>query len=151
MRHPLTVSVIAFSLFSLAGPLLRLVFPPALAPGRFSSVVNDVILYIWPAAVLGVGQGPSWQTTAALTVFNLLFFAVMGFLVGILAWRAWVSVVLYIMVCTALICIEVWAFNSEFGFLSWCALFVVFLLYAIPFAIVRREIKPNAPERAVAN
>ena len=137
MKQRILVSLIAFSLFSLLGPLARLVFPPTTNADHFSLVVDDVVLYIWPAAVLGVGAGISRQTTIELVVANVLFFVIVGFLIGLFAWRNWVTVALYVLTCATVIFFEAWGFKSSLGFYTWCSLAIVFLLYAIPFWAVR--------------
>jgi len=150
MKRRILVSLIAFSVFSLIGPLIRLIFPPVPLAGRFDSIVNDVVLYIWPTTVLGIGQGIGWQTHVALVAYNLLFFAVVGLLIGLVVSRAWVAVMLYFVTCVLLILIEGWAFRSSFGFLSWCALVIAFLLYAIPFGTVRHVLKSGAGGAEIA-
>jgi hypothetical protein len=141
MKRRILVSLIAFFLFSLLGPLARLVFPPTINADHFSLVVDDVVLYIWPTAVLGVGPGISRQTTIELVVANVLFFVIVGFLIGLFAWRDWVAVGLYVLTCATIIFVEAWGFKSGLGFYSWCSLAIVFLLYAIPFWAVRRVAK----------
>ena len=141
MKRRVLVSLIAFSLFSLVGPLVRLIFPPTINTSHFSLVVDDVVLYIWPMALLGVGEGISRQIIIYLVVGNLLFFVIFGFLIGLFAWRDWVPVVLYVLTCATIIFVEAWGFKSSLGFFTWCSLALVFLLYAIPFWAVRRMAK----------
>lgn len=151
MKRRSLVSIIAFSLFSLVGPLMRLIFPPVLIAGRFNSIVNDVVLYIWPTIVLGAGQGITWQTQAALVASNLFFFAVLGVLIGLLVFRAWVAVLLYVATCATIILVEALEFRSSFGFDSWCVFLITFLLYAVPFEAVRRAIKSSLTEPGPMN
>ena len=141
MKRRVLVSLIAFLLFSLVGPLVRLIFPPTINTGHFHLIVDDVVLYIWPTGVLGTGPDISRQTTIELVWANVLFFAMVGLLVGLCAWRAWVAVVLYVLMCAAIIFVEAWGFKSGLGFFTWCSLIIVFLLYAIPFAVVRRALR----------
>lgn len=126
----------AFSLFALVGPLVRTIFPPVLIANYFDSIVNDVVLYIWPTTVLGVGQGIGIQTHVALVVSNVLFFAVVGGLIGLLAIRAWIALMLYVVTCCTIILVEAVGFRSSLGLDSWCALLITFLLYAVPFGAV---------------
>ena len=141
MKRRILVSLIAFSLFSLIGPLARLIFPPTINTGHFGLVVDDVVLYISPTAVLGVGPGISRQTTIQLVEANVLFFVIFGFLIGLFAWRDWVAVALYVLTCATIVFVEAWGFKSSLGFFTWCSLAIVFLLYAIPFWAVRRMAK----------
>jgi len=141
MKRRILVSLIAFSLFSLVGPLVRLIFPPTINTGHFDLIVDDVVLYIWPTALLGVGSGISRQTTIDLVVANVLFFVIFGFLIGLFAWRSWVAVVLYVLTCATIIFVEAWRFESSLGFFTWCALAIISPLYAIPFWAVRRVAK----------
>jgi len=137
MKRRVLVSIVAFSLFSLVGPLARLIFPPAINPGHFGLVVDDIILYIWPTAVLGAGSGISRQTTIELVGANVLFFVICGFLIGLFARRGWVVVMFYALTCAVIVFIEVWGFKSSLGFFTWCALAIIFLLYGIPFWAIR--------------
>jgi hypothetical protein len=140
MKRRVMVSLIVFSLFSLIGPLLRVIFPPTANTGRFALIVDNVVLYVWPAIVLGVGQGISWQTRVELVAGNVLFFAMFGLLIGIFVSRAWAAVTLYLLTCVTLVLVEALAFKSSLGVLSWCALAVAFLLYAAPFWAVRQVV-----------
>jgi len=137
MKRRVFVSLIAFFLFSLVGPLIRLVFPPTSNSGRFATIVDSVVLYIWPTTLLGVGREIAWQTTVDLVVANILFFVLFGLLIGFLARRAWVAAVLYALTCAAVFSIEAWGFKASLGFRTWSALAIIFLLYAIPFWAVR--------------
>jgi hypothetical protein len=137
------VSLIAFFLFSLVGPLTRLMFPPTANNGRFDLIVDKVVLYIWPTALLGQGPGISPQTTVNLVAANVLSFVVFGFLIGLIAWRRWVPIVLYALTCTTVLFVEAWEFKSNLSFLTWCALAVIFLLYAIPFWAVRHVVESD--------
>jgi hypothetical protein len=137
MKRRVFVSLIAFFLFSLVGPLIRLVFPPTANSERFARIVDSVVLYIWPTTLLGVGREITWQTTVDLVVANILFFVLFGLLIGLLARRAWVAAVLYVLTCAAVFSIEAWGFKANIGFRTWSALAIIFLLYAIPFWAVR--------------
>lgn len=141
MKRRVLVSFIAFFLFSFVGPLVRLIFPPTINSSHFNLIVDDIVLYIWPTALLGVGQGITRQTTIELMEANVLFFVIFGFLIGLFAWRAWGTVVLYVLTCATIIFVEAWGFKSSLGFFTWCSLVIVFLLYAIPFWAVRRAAK----------
>jgi hypothetical protein len=141
MKRRILVSLIVFLLFSLLGPLMRLVFPRTISAGHFGSVIDDVIFYIWPTTVLGVGPGIGRQATIELVEANMLFFLIFGFLVGLSSWRAWVAAVLYVLTCATIIFVEAWGFRSSLGFFTWCSLVTVFLLYAIPFWAVGRAAK----------
>lgn len=138
MKRRILVSLMAFFLFSLVGPLARLIFPPTIHTGHFDLVVDDVVLYIWPAAILGAGSGVTRQTTIELVEANVLFFVIVGFLIGVVTWRGRVALVLYVLTCATIILIEAWGFKSSLGFFTWCSLVIVFLLYAIPFWVVMR-------------
>lgn len=137
MKSRVLVSLIAFFLFSLVGPLIRLVFPPTAKSGRFATIVDSVVLYIWPTTLLGVGSGVSWQTTVDLVIANVLLFVVFGLLIGLLARRAWVAAVLYVLTCAAVFSIETLEFKASLGIRTWSAFAIIFLLYAIPFWVVR--------------
>jgi len=141
MKRRILVSLIAFFLFSLVGPLVRLIFPATINTGDFHLIVDDVVLYIWPTAVLGVGPDITRQTTIELVGANMLFFVVFGFLIGLVAWREWVAVALHVLTCATIVFVEAWGFKSSLGFFTWCSLAIVFLLYAIPFWAVRRVAK----------
>ncbi len=145
------VSLIAFFLFSLVGPLTRLMFPPTANNGRFDLIVDRVVLYVWPTALLGEGPGIIRQATVNLVAANVLFFVVLGFLIGLIAWRRWVPMVLYALTCTTVLFVEAWEFKSNLSFLTWCALAIIFVLYAIPFWAVRHVAEPGrTASRAVA-
>jgi hypothetical protein len=74
-------------------------------------------------------------------IANVLFFVVFGLLIGLFAWRGRIAVALYVLTCAAVFFIEAWGFKSSLGFLTWCALGIIFLLYAIPFWAVRHVLK----------
>ena len=137
MTRRILVSLMAFFLFSLLGPFMRLIFSPTTEAGHFATIVGDVVLYIWPTTLLGAGRGIGWRTTLDLTVTNIEFFLIIGLVVGLIAWRRWVVVALYIFTCAAIFFVEAWEFKSSLGLLTWCALAIVFGLYAIPFWTVR--------------
>jgi hypothetical protein len=137
MMRRILVSLVAFFFFSLLGPLMRLIFPPTANTRRFDLIVDHIVLYIWPTTLLGAGRGIGWQTTVDLVVANVLLFVVFGLLIGLVAWRGWVAVALYVLTCATVFSIEVWGFRSNLGLLTWCALLIIFLLYAIPFWVLR--------------
>jgi len=56
MRRRIIASLISFSLFSLVGPVIRLVLPTEASAGRRASIVNDVVLYVWPTVVFAIGE-----------------------------------------------------------------------------------------------
>jgi hypothetical protein len=145
MKRRIQVSLIAFSLFSLVGPLIRVIFPTAASAGRLDSIVSDVVLYTWPTIVFaaGPGEGNSWRSSLELIASNALFFVLFGLLVGLLASRVWAAITLYVVTCAALFSVEAFVFKSSLGLLSWCVLAIVFLLYAIPFWAVRHMAKPG--------
>lgn len=130
-------SLVAFFFFSLVGPLIRLIFPPTANTGHFGLIVDNIVLYIWPTTLLGAGRGISWHTTVDLVVANVLFFVVFGLVIGLVAWRGWVAVALYVLTCATVFSVEAWGFKANLGLLTWCALSIIFLLYAIPFWAVR--------------
>lgn len=137
MMRRILVSLVAFFCFSLVGPLVRLIFPPTADTRHFDLIVDNIVLYIWPATLLGAGRAIGWHTTIDLVVANVLFFVVFGLVIGLVAWRGWVAVALYVLTCTTVFSIEAWGFKANLGLLTWCALLLIFLLYAIPFGAVR--------------
>ena len=138
MKRRILTAIIAFFLFSLVGPLVRLIFPPTVNTSHLHLFVDDVVLYIWPTAVLGVGPGISRQATIELVEANVLFFVIFGFVIGLVAWRDRITVALYVLTCATIVLVEAWGFKSSLGFFTWCSLAIVFLLYAVPFWAVRR-------------
>src|SRR6516162_6269430 len=99
LRRRVLVSLITFSLFSLLGPLIRVTFHSVPSAGRFDFVVEDAVLYVWPAFILGISPLISWST---LVLCNVVFFAAVGLLVGLLVSRPWIAGVLYLCIdCSA--------------------------------------------------
>jgi len=136
MKRRILISVATFTFFSLVGPLIRLVFPPAPIPGgHFNSMVNDLVFYAWPTTPLGAGFGVSWQS---LVADNICFFAVLGVCVGLFATWPWAVLVIYVATCALLVLEQIWGFRAGFDFFSSCALGLAFLLYGIPFGAVAR-------------
>ena len=143
MKHRILASLTAFSLFSLVGPFLRMIFPPTGSGGRFSLIIDDVVLYLWPTSVLGIGQPANWQNHVALIAANFLFFGTFGLLIGLCVSRTRVALLLYIGTCATVVLVEAWVFRSSLSLFSWCALVIVFIFYAVPFWAVKEVVKSD--------
>ena len=143
MRRRVLLSVVAFGLFALAGPIIRALFPPALPPANSRQHITDLVLLVWPTSFLGVGLPVNGRLT--LTAYNVIFFAVLGLVLGVIARRRWVVLVAYLATCLLLAAIEAWGAGYALAYFSWSALAAAFFLYALPFwAIGRAVSNPTA-------
>jgi len=101
-----------------------------------------VILYTWPTMVFSEGERDwrSWEAILLLVASNVVLFAIIGLLIGLLSSRAWVLVALYVSTCMMFVLIEFYVFRSDFGLEAWIILAVTLLLYTAPFGAVRRAL-----------
>jgi hypothetical protein len=146
MTRRILLSIVAFSLFAFAGPIIRAVFPPALPPGNSrQQILTDLVMLLWPTSFLGVGRPVNGQTQLSLMVYNVIFFAVLGLLLASIARRPWVVLIAYLATCFLLAAMEAWGSGYALAYFSWSALGVALLLYALPFLAVGRMVWTNTP------
>ena len=129
VRAHLLLSVAVFSMFGLAGPIIRAISFPS----------TNFLFTIWPALVLGSGG-----TAASLerdlkmaAIVNVVFFALVGFLVGsAIRRRPTMLVSAYAMTCVVVAVAQAWGAGFNVAFFSWKELAFALALYGLAFSIV---------------
>jgi hypothetical protein len=140
MRRRILPSIVAFSLLAFAGPVIRVVFPPAFPPGNSKQQITDLVLLVWPTSFLGMERPVNSQTQLTLTIYNVVFFAALGLFLAVIARRPRVVLIAYIATCLLLTAVEAWASGYTLAYFSWSALGVALFLYALPFCVVARMV-----------
>jgi hypothetical protein len=135
----IAITTLLFALTGLFGPLLRwATWPPAKLES--STFVSDLVLLIWPTqplAVIEASAGPALAALAAVGV-NVLLFAVLGLLAGVLAERRNGLLLLYLGVGVLVALFALWSAGFSFAYLNALVLVVGLLMYAIPFYLTAR-------------
>ena len=148
MKKRVLLSVVAFSAFSLFGPLIQATCLPAYNPSRGYGYIGrqafELVVLAWPAIMLSIGKDPPSRFN--LIKDNLILFATFGALVGIPAKRATGLVATYVVTCVLLSGLEAWFSGFHITHLNWLALGAAFLLYAIPFGVVLRYTQGSSKE-----
>lgn len=150
MRRRILLSVVAFSLFAFAGPIIRAVFPPSLPPANTRQHITDLVLLVWPTSFLGVGLPPNGLTRLTLTIYNVILFALLGLVLGVIARRRWVVLVAYLSTCLLLAAIEAWGSGYALAYFSWSGLTLALFLYGLPFWAVGRIVATDTANPATA-
>jgi len=123
-------TVAIFSLFSLLGPVMQHVsLPVFLTLHR-----EDVAVMFWPAIALSSGGGANnshdlWMCVAV----NMVLFAILGLVVGVLGKRTGFVVTVYAFACALLTLEEAWGSGFSLAYFSWSVLVLACLLYWLPF------------------
>lgn len=128
-------SLLVFAGAGLLGPLIWNVVRH---PSRMEGFISDLVFLLWPAQPMGVIE-TNVGAPAALAVAigaNLILFAIMGVIVGLVARTRVRLAVAYGVVCLLLFVWAFWGAGFSFAHLGVLALAVGLLVYAIPFWVV---------------
>ena len=141
MRRTLT-STVLFLCLGFLGPVLRLLtWPPSALEARFSErvvgFVNDLVILLWPSILMGDGEG-GVKVLVILAGINLLFFVILGSIIGLICNTRRRLLAAYFVLCVLITWLEFWSAGFSRAYLSWGALFVAVILYAIPFVTISR-------------
>jgi threonine/homoserine efflux transporter RhtA len=130
-------SLLVFAGAGLLGPLAWKV---ERHPSRIESFISDLVFLLWPTQPMGVIETNVGAPRAlALTIgANLVLFAVIGVIVGLVARSRGQLAVAYAVVCLLLFAWAFWGAGFSFAHLGILALAVALLVYAIPFWVVMR-------------
>lgn len=145
------IAILTFGVSGLIGPLVRLAtWPPSKLANDAStsaSFVYDLVFLLWPAQLLAVAEASVGQAAAiALAVgTNVILFALVGVMVGLVAKRPAAIVALYALLGVSLLLFGLWGAGFSTAHLNWLAFLVALLVYAIPFLVVGR-IAGNPPD-----
>jgi len=128
-------SLLVFTGAGLLGPLIWNVVQH---PSRVENFVSDLVFLLWPTQPLGVIETNVGAPKAvAVTIgANLILFAVIGLIVGLLARTRVRLVFAYVVVCLLLFMWAFWGAGFSFAHLGVLALALALLVYAIPFWVV---------------
>ncbi len=128
-------SLLVFTGAGLLGPLIWNVVQH---PSRVENFVSDLVFLLWPTQPLGVIETNVGAPKAvAVTIgANLILFAVIGLIVGLLARTRVRLVFAYAVVCLLLFMWAFWGAGFSFAHLGVLALALALLVYAIPFWVV---------------
>jgi hypothetical protein len=130
-RHVL-ISVSAFSLFALLGPVILHFYW-----GRLQIVMDNVLILVWPARFLATGGTANNFHDQVMSIgVNIVLFALWGLLTGTVATGTRIVIALYLVLCALIGLVEAWASGFSLVYFSWSALAITFLLYWIPFCAV---------------
>ena len=144
MMRRILASTALFLCISVLGPVLRLTtWPQSAFESRFSGrtvgFVNDLMILLWPPVLIGDGEGGA-KTLQALAGINLLFFVVLGAIVGGIGTTRGRLLTVYLVLCALIAWLELWGAGFSRAYLNPGALLVALILYAIPFAIIIRRL-----------
>lgn len=143
MRRVL-VATVTFGVSALMGPLVRFAtWPPSKLGNEASasgSFVYDLVFLLWPAQLLAVAEASMGRLAAAALAVgtNVVLFAFVGVVVGLVAKKPAAFVALYGLLSVSLLFFGLWGAGFSPAYLNWFALVVALLLYAIPFWAVAR-------------
>lgn len=144
LRYVLSTGVV-FALWALAGPLLRLAtWPPSSPkPGGSESggdFLYDLVLLLWPTQPLAVIEGSVGTVMGVViaVLANVVLFAVVGVLIGTTAKYRSGLIAMYVCIAALLGFLAFFAAGFSTSHMSFGALIVAVLLYAIPFIVTRR-------------
>ena len=128
MRANLAISVAAFSIFGLAGPVIQRI---SLAPASF-------LILVWPALLLTAGGSADrlQHDFRVASIVNVVLFAVLGLLVAMVGRRPLVIVAAYLAICGMVTMAEAWGAGFSATFFSLKDLAIAFAMYALPFAAI---------------
>jgi hypothetical protein len=128
-------SLLVFTGAGLLGPL---VWNVVRHPSRVESFISDLVFLLWPTQPMGVIETNVGAPRAlAVTIgANLVLFAIMGLIVGLLAKTRGRLVVAYVVVSLLLFVWAFWGAGFSFAHLGVLALAVALFVYAIPFWVV---------------
>ena len=131
----------SFLVFSAAGLVGPLVWNVMHHPSRMENFISDLVFLLWPTQPIGaVEVSVGGPVAAALTIgANLVVFALLGLVVGVLARNRGRLVSTYILLCVLLFLWALFGAGFSFAHLGVFALVVALLLYAIPFWLVSVE------------
>lgn len=131
MKKRVLISMAAFSAFSLLGPLVWVICHGF---GHLHRQVFCLIILTFPAVLFSAGiPRPAFLSLAAA---NIVLFAVLGALVGVVASRVTMIAVAYLGMSALLSGLTGWYAGFQLGDFQWLAFIAALLLYTIPFGIV---------------
>jgi hypothetical protein len=146
--HRVLTAGAVFSIWALAGPLLRLATWPPSPPtsgGSESGVdfLYDLVLLLWPTQPLAVIEASVGTTVGVIVAVlaNVVSFAVLGMLVGATAKHRSRLFTIYICVALLLAFFDFFAAGFSASYMSISALIVAISLYAIPFIMTARLVQ----------
>jgi hypothetical protein len=139
------LTMLLFGLMAFVGPFVRwMTWPPsAFEQGTsiaLSGFISDLVFLLWPTqalAVIEVNTGPVIAAVVAVGA-NVMLFAVVGVLAGILVNTRLGLPALYLAVGLLLALFALWGAGFSVAYLNVVALAVAVLLYAVPFALTAR-------------
>lgn len=97
------------------------------------------MILLWPTVLIGDGEGGA-KTLVALAGINLFFFVVLGAIVGVIGTTRGRLLTVYLVLCALIAWLELWGAGFSRVYLNLGALLVAIILYAIPFAFIRRRL-----------
>lgn len=129
-------SLLVFTGVGLLGPL---VWNVVRHPSRIESFIGDLVFLLWPTQPIGVIETNVGVPRAlAITIgANLVLFAIIGVIVGLVAKTRGRLVLAYVAISLLLFVWAFWGAGFSFAHLGVLALAVALLVYAIPFWVVR--------------
>jgi len=121
----------------------RVSLPPFLSMHR-----EEFAFLFWPAIVLSAGgrTNDSHDLWVCVTV-NLILFALLGLVVGLLGRNGRALATIYICLCALLTLVEAGAQGFILSYFSWSVLIIACLVYWLPFWVVIGG-RPRQPSTA---
>jgi hypothetical protein len=115
-------------------------------PSRIENFVSDFVFLLWPTQSLGVIEtNVGARAALAITIgTNLILFAGIGVIVGLIARTRGRLVVAYAAFCLLLCVWAFWGAGFSFAHMGGRALAVALLVYAIPFWAVMPSAMPRS-------
>lgn len=138
--HRTLATIVLFACIGVIGPLLKLaIWPPSAFEARSSEravgFIYDLVILLWPLVLMGDGEG-GLKLLLALAGINLLFFVVLGAIVGAIGKTRGRLLSVYVVFCALISWLEFWGAGFTPTYVNWSALLVAMVLYAIPFVII---------------
>jgi hypothetical protein len=138
-----TYSTLVLGGAGLAGPLIRwITWPPSEFEHRTSYelgyFVAGLVLLLWPAQPLATVEASLGEFIAGViaVVTNVLLFAILGGVIGLLSWRSRNVAWTYVTVSACVLLFALWGSGWSLTFLNWPALLTALFLYGIPFYVI---------------
>jgi len=136
MKKRVLTSLLVFSVFALVGPLIWTACPQSVryGCGRLSREIFGLIVLTFPTILFSAGE-PT-PSVVSLAEANIVFFVLIGALVGLVPPRAMYMVLMYLAMCALVAGLGGYYARFRLSEFRWPAFGAALLLYAIPFRAV---------------
>jgi hypothetical protein len=145
----IVISVVTFSVFATAGPLLRLLHPSSVT--YYDQQVTSLILFLCPTIIGSGGSGVGPQVLVMVLLSNLLLFALYGLLVGIVSRNHQFAALAYLATCVSLALFASWDAGFNIRYFDWLPFVVACAAYGVAFSVMSVVLKKFGATQQPAN